>query len=81
VDHQLKVNRSALREASPIGGPGPDRGRTQDRLLRPALDKANILEILSVRVMLETGAIDILCENGLKHARAPPGDDRGLRGA
>lgn len=63
---KLKVNRSALREAfARLEAQGLIEAGPKTGYMVPALNKANIREILSVRIMLETGAIEIVCACGL----------------
>jgi DNA-binding GntR family transcriptional regulator len=63
---RLKVNRSALREAfARLEAQGLIETGPKTGYLVPSLDKKNIREILLVRVMLETGAIEIICSSGL----------------
>jgi len=62
---RLKVNRSALREAfARLEAEGLIEMGPKTGYFVPKLDRDAIREILAVRVMLETGAIDILCEAG-----------------
>lgn len=63
---RLKVNRSALREAfARLEAQGLIEAGSKTGYLVPALDPKNIREIISVRIMLETGAIEIICACGL----------------
>jgi len=63
---KLGVNRSALREAfARLEAQGLIEAGPKTGYFVPVLDSRNIREILAVRVMLETGAIEILCTCGL----------------
>lgn len=62
---RLKVNRSALREAfARLAAEGLIEMGPKTGYFVPTLNKDAIREILAVRVMLEAGAIDIICEAG-----------------
>jgi DNA-binding GntR family transcriptional regulator len=63
---KLGVNRSALREAfARLEAQGLIEVGPKTGYVVPLLDRQNIREILSVRIMLETGAIEIICANKL----------------
>jgi DNA-binding GntR family transcriptional regulator len=63
---KLKVNRSALREAfARLEAQGLIQAGSKTGYVVPALDTTNVREILSVRIMLETGAIELICACGL----------------
>ncbi|HOA74463.1 MAG TPA: GntR family transcriptional regulator [Phycisphaerae bacterium] len=63
---RLKVNRSALREAfARLEAQGLIEAGPKTGYVVPTLDRHSIREILAVRIMLETGAIEIVCTCGL----------------
>lgn len=62
---RLGVNRSALREAFVrLEAEGLIEAGPKTGYFVPKLTKANIREVIAVRAMLETGAIEILCQTG-----------------
>lgn len=62
---KLKVNRSALREAfARLEAQGLIEAGPKTGYFVPELDSKNIREIVSVRMMLETGAIELVCACG-----------------
>lgn len=63
---KLKVNRSALREAfARLEAQGLIEEGPKTGYFVPVLDSSNIREVLAVRNMLETGAVEIICATGL----------------
>jgi DNA-binding GntR family transcriptional regulator len=61
----LGVNRSALREAfARLEAQGLIEAGPKTGYFVPVLDPKNIREIVAVRIMLETGAIEIVCGCG-----------------
>jgi DNA-binding GntR family transcriptional regulator len=62
---KLKVNRSALREAfARLEAQGLIQAGPKTGYFVPSLDRRSIHEILAVRIMLECGAIEMICECG-----------------
>ncbi|MBI4581798.1 MAG: GntR family transcriptional regulator [Planctomycetes bacterium] len=63
---RLKVNRSALREAfARLEAQGLIQAGPKTGYMVPSLDHKTMGDILAVRMMLEVGAIEIVCESGL----------------
>lgn len=66
---RLNVNRSALREAfARLEAEGLIRLGSRTGYVVPELKKSDIHEILAVRLMLECGAVEIVCRDGLNTA-------------
>lgn len=66
---ELKVNRSALREAfARLEAQGLIEAGPKTGYFVPGLNRENIREIVAVRMMLETGAIEIVCACGYNTA-------------
>ena len=66
----LQVNRSALREAfARLEAQGAIQTGEKAGYFVPQLNKRVTQEILAVRVILESSAIEILCESGLNSAK------------
>lgn len=67
---RFKVNRSALREAlARLEGEGLVEMGPKTGYFVPRLSPEDVENILAVRVMLEGGAIDVICQRGLNSAR------------
>ncbi len=67
---RFKVNRSALREAlARLEGEGLVEMGPKTGYFVPRLTPEDVQNILAVRVMLEGGAIDVVCQRGLNTPR------------
>ncbi len=66
---RFEVNRSALREAlARLEGEGLVRMGPKTGYFVPRLTSEDVQNILAVRIILEGGAIDAVCEKGLNTA-------------